>query len=165
VWFLAPRPGINAADRECFELVQFTVDGKDRPIRRSQRKTGQTYSVDIGENAVRQGKPVTVRHVYRTVTAKDAHGLLVAVTAPIHGLALAFDYTDTDIAKAHVADLAPQESGVRYINSTPNLPERIVGTEVPGWLLPQTRFTFVWTLASETTSLEEPHSSTTALVG
>ncbi|MDR1237009.1 MAG: hypothetical protein LBK28_02085 [Propionibacteriaceae bacterium] len=156
VWFLAARPGISAGDRNCFELVQYTVDGKERPIRRSGRKTGQTYSVDIGEDAVSEGKAITVRHVYRTVTAKDAHGLVIATTAPVRGLAAELDYTNTDIADLQIVALTPTGTDTRRIKTIQGLAPRSIGVEIAGWLLPQSHLSFVWALEGEATVSETP---------
>ena len=159
VWFLTPRPGINAADKACFELVQYAVDGKDRPIRRSQRKTGQSYSVDLGEDTVREGKAITVRHVYKTVTAKDGHGLSIATSVPIRGMSVELDYTDTDIATLRARDLAPASAQVRRFKSEPNLSSKTVSVEVVGWLLPQNQISFVWTLNDEVRGSAAPDAA------
>ena len=50
-WFMAPRPGMDARRRESYELLELAVDGRPQPIRRSTRATGQTYSVDLDEDA------------------------------------------------------------------------------------------------------------------
>ena len=50
-WFMAPRPGMDARRREAYELLELTVDGRPQSIRRSTRATGQTYSVDLDEDA------------------------------------------------------------------------------------------------------------------
>jgi hypothetical protein len=44
-WYIGPSSNVDAATTEAFELLTFTVDGDQRPIRRSARKHGQTYSV------------------------------------------------------------------------------------------------------------------------
>ena len=66
-WFMAPHPDMDARRREAYELLELTVDGRPQPIRRSTRATGQTYSVDLDEDG-RSGKPVRIRHVFRTIT-------------------------------------------------------------------------------------------------
>lgn len=48
---MAPRRGMDARHREAYELLELTVDGRPQPIRRSTRATGQTYSVDLDEDA------------------------------------------------------------------------------------------------------------------
>jgi len=41
-WFINPANGVDASRPEAFELQRFTVNGEERPIRRSSRKTAQT---------------------------------------------------------------------------------------------------------------------------
>lgn len=52
-WFMTPCSGFQANSREAFELLQFSVDGEERSIRRTERKAGQTYSVNVGADIVR----------------------------------------------------------------------------------------------------------------
>ena len=68
-WLLQNRPGVDAASRSSYELLELTVDGRSQTIRRSSRKTGQTYSVSLDEDAV-QGQPVRIRQVIRTVVPR-----------------------------------------------------------------------------------------------
>lgn len=70
-WFMTPRPGFDASQRDAFELVDYTVNGDHRTIRRSARKTGQTYSVNIGDDLVRDAKPVQITYVYKTITPQN----------------------------------------------------------------------------------------------
>lgn len=151
-WFMTPRPGFDASDRDAFELLQFSVDGEDRAIRRSRRKAGQTYSVSIGDDVVHAARPVRIRHVYRTITAQSGHLLTVALSQPTRGLKLSMDYTNTTIASMRVSDLVSSARRPRVSR----LPQRTHGNEltidVDGWLLPQAEVSFVWTLASESES-------------
>jgi hypothetical protein len=47
-WYLTPKGHLEAQDKAAFELVDFTVDGMPRTIRRSAKATSQTYSVSLG---------------------------------------------------------------------------------------------------------------------
>lgn len=148
-WFMRPRPGMDASKRECYELLSFTVDGHARPIRRSGRKTGQTYSVNIGEDVVAAEKPVRIRHVYRTVTSQVGHGLFVEVPQPTNGLALRVDYSGTPIDELIVINLlstlgrAPIEHLPRGTSS------RAASVALKGWLLPGAGLGVRWTLVSD----------------
>ena len=51
-WLLQNRPGVDAASRGSYELLELSVDGHSQRIRRSTRKTGQTYSVSLDEDAI-----------------------------------------------------------------------------------------------------------------
>lgn len=157
-WYLSPHTGLSPTDQSAYELLQYAVDGEERPIRRSASKTRQTYTVDLGEDAVRAGKPVKVRHTLRAVITREGHWLQIAMTQPTKNLALTLDYTDTDISTLRVTDLVSsvKQPWVTY------MPEeqatRVVSLEVPGWLLPQAQVTFIWTRESEATGEAPSHA-------
>lgn len=148
-WFMPPRTGVSASDQAAFELLEFSVNGEPRAIRRSQRRTGQTYTVTIGEDIVRAARPVRIRHVCRTVGAKSAHRLFTELPAPVRGLSLEVDYTQTDISSMSVTDAVSSLAKPRVTR----IPEQFAGREIQvdldGWLMPRSGFTFVWTLSSE----------------
>lgn len=70
-WFLKPETGIDPTDEKAFQLVQFTINGEPRSIRRAVRKRGQTYTVTIGEDLIASGEPVVVSYTYQTITSTD----------------------------------------------------------------------------------------------
>jgi len=98
---------------------------------------------------VRDRRTVRIRHVYRTVAAKDNHQLFLAIAQPTHGLNLSIDYTDTDIAHMSVTDLISSAKRPRVARLPENSEAREITVDVPGWLLPQAEVMFVWTLLSE----------------
>ncbi|WP_068254741.1 hypothetical protein [Rathayibacter tritici] len=153
-WFMTPRPGFEASSRDAFELLQFSVDGEEKKIRRSARKAGQTYSVAVGDDAVQNGRMVRIRHVYRTITPRSGHRLFVAIAQPTKGLSLTMDYTDTDIAHMSVTDLVSAAQRPQISRLPEQTAAREISLDVPGWLLPKAEVTFVWTLASEVSSAD-----------
>lgn len=148
-WFIAPESGADARERQAFELLSYTVDGAVMPIRRVVRKHGQTYSVDLGAEAVLADQPVRIRHVYRTVSRRAGHRFRVALTQPTEGLHVSLDYSDTDIAELKVGDMVSSAHAPQVSFLPSDAPARQVEIVVPGWLLPQAEVTFVWTLQSE----------------
>lgn len=148
-WFMTPRPGFDASKREGFELLQFSVDGKPRTIRRSVKKSGQVYSASIGEEAVRAGQPVRIRHLYRVTTPQAGHRLFFELPQPARGLAFEIDYTQTDISHLSVSDLVSTSQRSRISELPTSLEAKVLSVELPGWLLPKAGLTVVWTLASE----------------
>lgn len=147
-WFMTPRPGFVASERESFELLQYSVDGEERSIRRSARKAGQTYSVRVGDDIVRDRRMVRVRHTYRTITPKYGHLLMVAIAQPTKGLTLTLDYTDADeIAVIRVSDLISSAQRPRLSRLPDKAEAREISLDVPGWILPQAEVSFVWTLS------------------
>ncbi|MGU3500900.1 hypothetical protein [Mycobacterium sp. C31M] len=147
-WFMTPRPGIDAADRRFYELLELTVDGDPQQISRTARKTGQTYTVHLGA-AAQTGEQVRIRQVFRTVTPTWGHRLFFELPQPGRNVSLTMDYTNTDIAQMRVSDtvgaLVPPQ--VSQLPST--VPGRVISVESPGWLLSKAGFAFTWTLKSE----------------
>lgn len=148
-WFLTPRPGFDAGDRESFELLRFTVDGVERPIRRTARRSGQTYSAAIGDDIVRAGQLVRLNYVLRTVTAQSGHRLFFEIAQPTKGLKLTLDYNDTDITQMSVTDLVSSTQKARISRMPAEVDAKLLELDHDGWLLPRAGFAFVWTLGSE----------------
>lgn len=147
-WYLSPRPGIDASTRDAFELVQFTVDGNERIIRRSTRKGGQTYSANIGHGTTLPTEPVTISYTYRTVTAVDGHLLYFALEQPTRGLQIELTYGETNVDKVSVLDFVASSRAARVIRSADQLLERTVRVEFDGWAFPRSGMAFVWSLRS-----------------
>lgn len=147
-WFMTPRPGMNAADRRFYELLELTVNGESQQITRTERKSGQTYTVHLGA-AAQSGEQVRIRQVFRTVTPTWGHRLFFEMPQPGRGVSLNLDYTNTNIAHMRVSDtvgaLVPPQ--VSELPST--VPGRVISVESPGWLLSKTGFAFTWTLETE----------------
>lgn len=162
-WFMTPRPGFDAAERTSFELLQYRVDGEELPIRRSARKSSQTYSVRVGEERVVNARPVRIRHVYRTITPRSGHMLHITIAQPAKGLTLSIDYTDTDITSLRVTDLVSSARRPRLARMPNEAEAREITLDVPGWVLPQAEVTFVWTLASEQSGEPAAPSTSTAV--
>lgn len=144
-WYFKPKGGITAEDKEAFELVDFTVDGEPRKIRRSTKLGSQTYAVNVGKEAVERQEPVTVAYTYRTVTAADGHLLRLRVDQPTRGLSIDLDYGDTDIAEVSVVDFIASSDRTRVAHSSDAVPGRSVSVEFDGWVFPRSGVAFVWT--------------------
>lgn len=148
-WFMRARPGMDASSRDSFELLSFSVDGDRRDIRRAGRKTGQTYTVAIGDDVVAAGKPVRIRHLYRVVTPRWGHRLFVTLEQPARDFALTVDYTATDIAQLQITETVASRSGAEVSHLPEGIAGRASAIRIPGWLLPKTGFTITWSLDSE----------------
>lgn len=157
-WFMTPRVGFDPGDPGSFELLNFSVDGEERPVRRLQRKSGQTYSASIGDEIVREHRPVRVRHTYRTIADPANHRLFLAIAQPARGVSIEVDYSSADMSRMSVTDLVPS-SRRPYVSQLPAQADgRELTIDVPGWVQAGTGFTFVWTLAAEeTTPTPVPH--------
>lgn len=147
-WFV-PAEIASSTASAAYELLSYSVDGDELPIRRSVRKHGQTYSVDLGSEVIAAARPVRIRHVYRTVVSRIGHRFRIALTQPAHGMRLVLDYADTDIADLKVGELVSSATPAQVKFLPDGVPGRQVELSVPGWLLPKSEVTFVWTLEHE----------------
>lgn len=147
-WLMQNRPGVDAASRESYELLELTVDGRPQTIRRSTRKTGQTYSAQL-DAAACSGKSVRVRQVFRVVTPKWGHRLYFELPQPCRRLSLSIDYTNTDIAHLTVSDTVATSRAAQITRSPAAVAGKVVSVDVPGWLLPKSGFSATWTLNAE----------------
>ena len=98
-WFINPANGVDASRPEAFELQRFTVNGEERPIRRSSRKTAQTYTASLASEHLAAVKPVTIAYTYRTLMAQNGHLLFFDIEQPTRDLKVEFDYTGCGIAR------------------------------------------------------------------
>jgi hypothetical protein len=148
-WYMRPKAGIDAGSREAFELVHFSVDGDSRPIRRAVRKDGQLYTVNLGEEAVRAAKPVSVSYTYRTLASRHGHLLHVDVEQPTRGFSVELDYSDTDISYINLLDFIASSKSTRVSQTPTSVPGKSVGVAFDGWLMPRSGVAFVWVLEGE----------------
>ncbi|WP_431230455.1 hypothetical protein [Paenarthrobacter nicotinovorans] len=150
-WYMVPRPGFDASKRDAFELVQFAIDGVERPIRRTERKTGQTYSVNLGEERLAAAKPVRISYIYKTITPKAGHLLHFDIDQPTKGMSVTLDYSDSEISRVSVLDLIASTKHARIERMPISVPGKSVTLSFDGWVFPRTCIAFVCTLATEET--------------
>lgn len=147
-WFMKPRPGMRAGDRESYELLELTVDGRHQTIQRNARRSGQTYTVALDEQA-RSGEPVRIRQIFRTVTPRWGHRLFFELPQPGRNMTLTLDYTDTDIADMRVSDTVGSSRPPVVTRSPEVVAGKVISIESRGWLMPKSGFAFTWALESE----------------
>lgn len=144
VWLVNPRHGLDASARDAFELVQFALDGEELPIRRSARASTQTYSVNIGNEAVTAGEPLTIAYTYRTVLPVRGHLLYLGLEQPTKGVDIELDYSDCGIEYVNVLDLIASSERTRVSNSPTSVPGQRVSVGFNGWVFPRSGIGFVW---------------------
>lgn len=149
-WYLKPGSGMSAGDREAFALLRFSVDGEDRPIRRSARKNGQTYTANIGAEQLSLDQPVTIAYTYQVVMAASGHMLFFDIEQPTRDLKVDFDYTGCGIATVSTLDLVPSVRPTRIERTSESSPRSVIRADIDGWIFPRSGIAFVWTLESET---------------
>lgn len=145
VWFTNPSGGVDAGSTEAFELVQFNVNGDERPIRRSARKGGQLYTVNLGIPEAERQRPATLSFTYQLTPPAHNRWLYVDVEQPARGLDVELDYSDTNIAQVSMLDFIASSQKSVVTKTPPRVPGKTVGLEFDGWLLPKSGVVFVWT--------------------
>jgi hypothetical protein len=148
-WYVGPSSNVDAATANAFELLAFTVDGDQRPIRRSARKHGQTYSVAVGDGATRAAEPVTISYTYRTTIASNANMLFFSIEQPTRNLNLQFDYSGCGIASVSTPDLVPSIRPTRIERAPAKTHTDTIRVDLDGWIFPRSGVAFVWTLAED----------------
>lgn len=148
-WFINPVSGVDATAPETFQLLHFAINGEERPIRRSARKTAQTYTAIIGADHVAAGKPVTVTYAYRALMAQTGHLLFFDIEQPTRDLQVSFDYQDCDIASVSTLDMIPSIRSTRVETPVDTKTPGIIRVALDGWVFPRSGIAFVWTLEQE----------------
>ncbi|UOT06764.1 hypothetical protein MPY17_13910 [Rhodococcus opacus] len=143
-WFVRPEGGIDAGSTDAFELVQFSVDGDQKTIRRSTRRHGQSYTAPIGLEHVTAGKPVAVAYTYRVLLRKEGHLLHLDMEQPTRNVDIDLDYSDTDIDYVNVLDFFVSSHKTRVEHMPPTVPERSITVAHDGWVSQRSGVAFVW---------------------
>ncbi|MBB4853388.1 hypothetical protein HNP40_000754 [Mycobacteroides chelonae] len=144
IWFFRPEGHIDAGSPEAFELVQFSVNGEPKPIRRSSRKHGQTYIAAIGEEHLSAGKPMQVSYTYRVLLNRDGHLLHLDMEAATRNITIDLDYSQTDIDYINVLDFFVSSHKTRIQHMPPTVPERSISVAHTGWVSQRSGVAFVW---------------------
>lgn len=152
------RFGVDAASRDCYELLELTVDGRPQSFRRSARRTGQVYIVTLDEAAM-SGEEVRIRQTFRVVTPASGHRIYVELPQPARDVSLVLDYTNTDIATMTVTDMVSSSRSPHVSHAPAATNGRVIHVDAPGWLLPKTGFAFTWTLQSELPREDSPREA------
>jgi hypothetical protein len=148
-WFLEPVDGVDASKPDSFQLLRFAVNGEERAIRRSAKKTGQTYTANVGQGLIDAAEPVTISYTYQTITRQHGHLLFFDIEQPTRDLKVDFDYTDCGIDTVSTLDLIPSVRPTRIEHSPDSVPNRTIRVDLDGWIFPRSGVAFVWTLDRE----------------
>lgn len=144
-WYIKARPGVDAGARETFELVDFTVDGISRPIRRSAKAGSQAYSASIGKEHLVEPKVVTIGYTYRTIANAEGRLIQLRVDQPTRGLAVELDYSDTNIVSVRALDFIAGSRPAKISHSLASVPGKKVSVKFDGWVFAGSGVAFLWT--------------------
>lgn len=147
-WHFDSSGGIDPASSEVFELAAFTVDGKERKIRRTKRPGVQVYVANLGgEVSVEQ--EVTVAYTYRVLAQRNSHLLYLDLPRPAKGLRVQLDYTHAGIRRMNTVDFFSSSQSSRVEQPRTADDAKVVNISFDGWTLPRAGVAFVWVLEEE----------------
>ncbi|MGQ0777624.1 MAG: hypothetical protein ACT4NY_24975 [Pseudonocardiales bacterium] len=135
-WYFGRSAPIEAISPEAFELIQFTVNGKVRPIRRAQRKGAQVYSASLGSTDL-NGQPVAITYTYRVLVQRHGHLLYLDLPRPTKGLKVQFNYGDAGIRRVNTLDFIASAESARVEDTPGSVPDRSVSIGFDGWIFPR----------------------------
>jgi hypothetical protein len=150
-WYISRNGGLDAASQDVFELVQFTIDGKAKGIRRTVRPEAQLYTVNLGQGAA--GKGVTVSYTYRILVQRHGHVLYLDFPRPVKGLHVQLNYAGAGIRRINTLDYIASNQQTRVDTTSDDSPAKTVDVGFDSWIFPRSGVAFVWVLSDE---LAEP---------
>jgi hypothetical protein len=152
VWYFKPVGELHGGSPEAFELLQFTVDGNDQPIRRSKRSRGQSFTVTTADRNDDEGRPssspreVTVAYTYRVLVRQHGHLLYLNIGMLTKGLKVALRYGGCGIRSVNTLGFIASAEATRLSQTPPSVPTPAVEVSFDGWVWPRSGVTFVWEL-------------------
>jgi hypothetical protein len=147
-WYFDRSAPVDAASPDAFELVQLSVDGKARTVRRTQRQGAQLYTASLGTAAM-TGKPVVVAYTYRVLVQRHGHVLYLDLPRPTKGLKVQFTYQGAGIRRVTPLDFIASSEPARIEQTPASVPARSVDIGFDGWIFPRSGVAFVWVLEDE----------------
>lgn len=149
-WYLDASAGIDAGSPEAFGLLQLSVDGNARKVRRAQRAGSQTYSVSIGDAV--NADEVVVAYTYRALVLRHGHLLYLELPRPTKGLHVQLNYADAGIRRVNTLDFFAGSQPSRIEQAPSAVAAKTVDVSFDGWIFPRSGVAFVWVLDDETSN-------------
>lgn len=148
-WSFKPRAGLDAASPEVFELLEFTVNGRPRPKRRTARSGAQVFTVSLADLGTAPGEEVQIAYTFRALVQQHGHLLRLDFGAPCKGVEVTFAYGDVGISYMNVLDSIPGAQDTRVVRSLEDAPSPTVTVRYDGWVFPRSSIAFCWVLEAE----------------
>jgi hypothetical protein len=147
-WYFENVAGVDAADPATFELLELSVNGKPRKIRRTARAGAQLYVASLGSVATTD-EEITVAYTYRVLVQRLGHLLYLDLPRPTKGLRVRLDYHAADIHFVNTLDYFASAKQARVDHAPSGTPAKTVDVSFGGWIFPRSGVAFVWVLEQE----------------
>jgi hypothetical protein len=149
VHYVQPVGTLDAGSAEAFEVVELTVDGVRRPVRRAVRTGAQSYTASLGDGAMAGDRRVAISYTHRLLVQQHGHLLHLDISRPAKGLKVHFAYGGCGIRHVNVVDYIAGSSQTRLSRLPASGPTPSVALGFDGWVLPKAGVAFVWVLERE----------------
>jgi len=147
-WYFDSSAPVDPSSPEAFELLQVTVNGHERPVRRTSRKGSQVYSAVLGKD-VEAGAEVQVAYTYRMLLQRHGHLLYLDLPRPTKGVHTSIDYSHAGIRRLNILDYLAGPDAARIEQSPVGSPTRTVDISYGGQVFPRAGVAVVWVLEDE----------------
>jgi hypothetical protein len=148
VWYFEPINHLDASSPEAFELVEFTVNGKARPIRRTARTGTQIYTANLGK-AASGDQDVVLAYTCRVLVQRHSHMLAIEIPQLSKGLKISFRYGEAGIRHINVVDYIGAAQQARIARAPAAVPTPAIEVSYDHWILARSGVAFVWVLEDE----------------
>lgn len=152
-WYFKPTNDFDGASPKVFDLLQFTVDGKPHPIRRTASRGIQLFTADLGE-ASEHG--AVISYTYRTLVRRRGHLLRIEPARLTKGFAVRFGYAGCGLRFVNTLDYIAGAWQARLGELPPSDPAPSSQVSYDGWVFPRGGVVFVWGLDDEVRLDEHP---------
>ena len=156
-WYAEPLAGLGLDTTDLFDVVQFTVDGHERKVRRSLRKQGLLFTINLGEEAA-AGKEIRLVYTYRVLVQRHGHVLYLDLPRPAKGLRVHLDYGDNAIRYVTALDFIATSKQVSVQRAPSEVPAKTIDIGFDGWVFPRSGVAFVWVLDDELRAADQDES-------
>ena len=148
VWYFQPVGELDGSSSEAFQLLQVTIDGQERPIRRTKRKGAQVFAVAVGDPATGD-TPVQVTYTYRALVQRAGHLLYLDIPRPTEGIKVSLNYAGSGIRYVSVLDFVASSRPTQVLRTPSGTPAKSIDVSFDGWVFAKSGVAFVWVLEDE----------------
>ena len=153
VHYFEPIGALDGASADAFHLVELTVDGRPRPVRRTARSGTQVFTAGLGEESTTAGRTLAISYTYRVVVQQHGHLLHLDISRPTKALKVQFAYGGCGIRHVNVVDYIASSRRARLSRLPAAGPTPSIALGFDGWILPKAGAAFVWVLEREMASI------------
>ena len=150
-WRFDPVGDLDASAKEVFEVVQCTVNGKPRPVRRTKRAGAQIFTVASGipEDAAHEQR---LSYTYKVLVQQDGNLLYLDLGKPTNGLKVELWTGNCGIRHVNVLDFIAGAKQPTVLRTPPSVPSQNIVISYDGWVFPRSGVAFVWVLERQFTA-------------